>query len=79
MDSQLEKINIENIRINPHAPKKYGPKIITELLNSLKAIGQIQPIVVRKIDDFYALIDGQARYYASKELGLKSLLCKVIE
>ncbi|MCW4008936.1 MAG: ParB N-terminal domain-containing protein [Candidatus Bathyarchaeota archaeon] len=42
-------------------------------------IEQMPPIIVRKIGDVYEIIDGEHRWRAAKELGLKQVAVKIIE
>jgi ParB/RepB/Spo0J family partition protein len=80
MDNITE--NNQIVGIEKLSPNKYNPKLdynlTTELKseferikNSLKAHGQIDPIVVRETEtkDNYEIIDGYHRWSAMKELG----------
>jgi len=73
----LEKINsleISTIVPNKHQPrKKFNREKLTELKNSIREKGIIQPVVVRKNDDGYELIAGERRLRAIKELGLTEI------
>lgn len=51
---------------------------ITELAESIKAIGLLQPILVRKIDNGYEVIAGHRRYLAHIQLGEKTIEAKII-
>lgn len=46
---------------------------LKELAESIKTQGIIQPLIVRKRQDYYEIIAGSRRYYASKSLGIKEL------
>lgn len=69
------EILIENISVNPFQPrKKFKDDDLNELALSIKELGIIQPITVRKIHyDKYQLISGERRLRASKLINLKKI------
>ena len=69
------EIAIEDIQINPFQPRvNFEKEKIYELAESIKELGIIQPITVRKLGyNKFQLISGERRLKASKELGLKSI------
>jgi len=73
------EINIDNIQVNPDQPRSNFDKIELEnLANSIKELGIIQPITIRKINSSkYEIISGERRYRASKIAGLKSIPCYI--
>ena len=77
--SSSEEINIENIEINPNQPRLTIDSIKLEnLSNSIKELGIIQPITVRKLaSDKYQIISGERRFRASKLAGLLSIPCYI--
>ena len=68
-------IPIKQITTNPYQPRSnFSDENITELANSIKNLGIVQPITVRKIgDDKFQLIAGERRLRASKKIGLKAI------
>ena len=46
---------------------------MTELAESIKKYGVIQPIVVKKVEDHYQIIAGERRWRAAKQAGLKDI------
>jgi len=68
-------IPINQITTNPYQPRSnFSDENITELANSIKTLGIVQPITVRKIgDDKFQLIAGERRLRASKKIGLKAI------
>jgi ParB family chromosome partitioning protein len=67
-------ISLERIEANPHqARSELGN--IQELMNSIKAKGVLEPILVRPRGDRYEIIAGERRYMASKNVGLKEIPC----
>lgn len=73
--SSVNEINIDEISVNPFQPRSnFNNTSLQELSISIKNIGIIQPITVRKIENNnYQLISGERRLRACKELGLKNI------
>ena len=73
--ASISEIAIEDIQINPFQPRvNFEKEKIYELAESIKELGIIQPITVRKLGyNKFQLISGERRLKASKELGLKSI------
>ncbi len=80
-DNKTNKEYIEIIDINLIIPNKSQPRLqfeeeaLSELADSIKTHGLIQPILVRKAKDKYELIAGERRWRASKIAGLKEIPC----
>ena len=68
-------IPIKQITTNPYQPRSnFSDKKIAELADSIKNLGIVQPITVRKIEDGeFQLIAGERRLRASKKIGLKTI------
>ena len=84
-DFSLEEIEISKIKPNPNNPR--GPLVrdnddqFNYLVRSIKEFGLLVPLIVQEIngtDKRYRLIDGERRYYALKELGIKCAPAHVI-
>ena len=62
-------IPIKQITTNPYQPRSnFSDENITELANSIKNLGIVQPITVRKVgDNKFQLIAGERRLRASKK------------
>ena len=73
--SDIQEAAIEKIRPNPHQPRKrFAEEELTELANSIKSHGVIQPLVVRSEENGrYTLIAGERRLEASKRAGLRQV------
>lgn len=69
------ELDINFIEINPFQPRtNFNEETLQELANSIKEIGVIQPITVRKLEfNKYQLISGERRLRASKLLGLATI------
>jgi len=77
--SSSEEINIKYIEINPNQPRlNIDNNKLQNLSDSIKELGIIQPITVRKISsDKYQIISGERRFRASKLAGLLSIPCYI--
>lgn len=68
--------NLKIIDIEPNreqARKIFDEESLTELAESIKMYGVIQPIVVSEQDGYYAIIAGERRWRAAKKAGLKQI------
>ena len=77
--SSSEEINIKHIEINPNQPRlNIDNRKLQNLSDSIKELGIIQPITVRKISsEKYQIISGERRFRASKLCGLLSIPCYI--
>ncbi len=77
--SAIAEIDISKIETNPFQPRKeFDQEALQELANSIKELGIIQPITVKKInDEKFQLISGERRFRASKIAGLKKIIAFV--
>lgn len=73
--SANDEINIKYIETNPFQPRTvFDEDALNELAQSIKELGIIQPITVRKVDDKrYQLISGERRFKASQIAGLDTI------
>lgn len=73
--SAFEEIEIDRIAPNPKQPRThFGEQALDELAESIRTLGVIQPITVRKeADGRYTIISGERRWRASKLAGLTSM------
>lgn len=69
---QIMKINkVEPNRDQPR--KKFEEDALLELADSIKQFGVLQPLLVRKRDDYYEIIAGERRWRAAKLAGVKEV------
>ena len=73
------EIDINRIDVNPNQPRSnFDSNEIDSLSESIKDLGIIQPITVRKINTSkYEIISGERRFRASKKAGLTSIPCYI--
>ena len=69
------KISMNLIKANIDQPRKnFDPERISELAQSIKEHGVIQPIIVNKEeDDTYTVVAGERRFRAAKSIGLSEI------
>ena len=72
--TQMMELAIADIIPNPSQPRtQFDDEALNELAESIKQLGVIQPITVRKQGDKYIIISGERRWRASQKAGLKTL------
>lgn len=71
----MNEIAVSEIEVNPFQPRQhFDPTALSELSESIKIHGIIQPITVRKLArNQYQLISGERRFQAAKLAGLTSI------
>lgn len=69
------ELDLDSIELNPFQPRSnFNEEALKELATSIKELGVIQPITVRKLEfNKYQLISGERRLRASKLLGLTTI------
>lgn len=73
---QLTELSVSLIVPNPNQPRKtFDDESIAELAQSIKQVGLIQPLVVRKNGDTFELIAGERRLRAVRSLGMEKVPC----
>lgn len=72
--SRVSEIDINKITPNKNQPRTiFNESSLQELADSIKEVGVLQPITVKKIDDYYEIIAGERRWRASRIAGLKTI------
>ncbi|HEY9691921.1 MAG TPA: sulfiredoxin [Oculatellaceae cyanobacterium] len=75
MKSLVKEIPIKQIR-RP-LPRQNDPTKVAVLMESIKEIGQQEPIDVLEVDGQYYGFSGCHRYEACQRLGQETILCNV--
>ncbi|OGE26161.1 hypothetical protein A3C26_01400 [Candidatus Daviesbacteria bacterium RIFCSPHIGHO2_02_FULL_39_12] len=71
MDEQIYELEIELLQPNPLQPRGLiSPESLSELAESVRAHGILEPIVVAKTPAGYQIIAGERRWRAAKLVGL---------
>lgn len=70
----VKKVPLGEVVPSPLQPRKeFAPEQLSELMDSIREHGIIQPLIVRMVAGKYELIAGERRWRASRELGLKEV------
>lgn len=82
MKQKMEDINLDLLKPDPNNPRKHFPESsLQEMAVNLKAVGQIEPLVVRPLPGgiFFGIVCGERRYRGAIIAGIKTLLCQIRE
>ena len=73
--SSINEVPLADIKANPNQPRReFDAEAMEELAESIRQIGIIQPITLRKMDDgTYQIIAGERRWRASQMAGLETV------
>ncbi len=71
----IVELELSSIEVNPFQPRtSFNEESLRELASSIKELGVIQPITVRKLDfNKFQLVSGERRYRASKLIGRETI------
>jgi ParB family transcriptional regulator, chromosome partitioning protein len=70
----VQRVSLDQIVPSPLQPRKeFVSEQLTELMESIREHGIIQPLIVRSVNGKMELIAGERRFRASRELGLKEV------
>lgn len=76
---RLESIPIGQIKPNPNQPRRvFNECSIEELSRSIREVGLLQPITVRKINTGYEIIAGERRLRACKKAGFTHINAVIV-
>ena len=68
---KIQRVSLDSISRSPLQPRKdFGADALSELVESIRQHGIIQPLIVRKIDGRHELIAGERRWRAALAAGL---------
>ena len=74
MAEQVVQLDIDSLQSNPLQPRgAITSESLTELVDSIKIHGVLEPLVVAKTPAGYQIIAGERRWRASKLVGLKTV------
>jgi ParB family chromosome partitioning protein len=70
----VNRVTLDQIVPSPLQPRtEFQAEQLTELMESIREHGIIQPLIVRRVNGKLELIAGERRFRASRELGLKEV------
>ncbi len=75
---QLVELPVADISRNPYQPRAtFDEESIAELAQSIRQVGLLQPLLVRKTENGYELVAGERRLRAVASLGMEKVPCIV--
>jgi ParB family transcriptional regulator, chromosome partitioning protein len=75
-----QEVDVQLVEPSPFQPRKdINAEQLNELVESIRAEGLLQPIVVRKVGDRFQLIAGERRWRAFQQLKIKSIPARVLD
>lgn len=78
-EGQLRRIKTTQISRNPYQPRKhFEPEAITQLAESIRQYGILNPLTVRRTPEGYELIAGERRLRAARAAGMGEVPCIVM-
>lgn len=71
----INEVPVDRIQANPDQPRhEFDEVALEELAESIRQLGIVQPITLRKMEDgTYQIIAGERRWRASKKAGLQTI------
>jgi len=70
----VEKISLKVIKVNPYQPRKIFDEVaLSELSESIKEHGVLQPIILRRRGKSFEIVVGERRFRATKAAGLTEI------
>jgi len=79
MNGLLEEISINDFDLSLSEFRFCNPERSSQIEQQMWLCGQLQPLVVRPVDNKYQIIDGFKRYYAALEMNEVKLKCYVMQ
>ena len=71
--SSARVVSTLDIQPNPWNPNRQDDFIYQKELASIRQFGFVSPLIVRRLEGFYQIIDGEHRWRAAKELGISEV------
>ena len=72
--ASISEIPVDKITANPYQPRNnFDETALSELTESIRQLGIIQPITVRRMELGYQIISGERRFKAARAAGLRTI------
>ena len=69
--AELEMVLVSDIHPNPYQPRTvFDHERLSDLTASIKEVGVLQPVLLRRVGDRYELVAGERRWLAAQAAGL---------
>lgn len=79
LQAPIKDLPLDQIDISLSGLRISRPAEVDQMCHSMDDHGQLQPVVVRRLDTFYQLLDGFKRYQGAEKLGWRCLRCIVLD
>ena len=76
---EFKWIETGSLRPNPWNPNRMSPETAAKLAAEVRRKGMILPLVVRPIENYFQIIDGEHRWLAATQMGMAALPCIVVD
>lgn len=75
----VHEVAVSQISPNPKQPRTdIDEQAVSELSDSIKKVGVLQPVIVRPLGDGYQIVAGERRWRAARQAGLERLPVRVV-
>jgi ParB/RepB/Spo0J family partition protein len=79
-DVEVVLLPVGELRPNDYNPNRMTPEEFAELLAEVRHLGRLpKPVIVRRQENGYVIVDGEHGWRAAKESGLQEVPCEVID
>lgn len=69
--AQLEMVSVSAIHPNPYQPRRvFDEERLSDLTASIREVGILQPVLLRRMENGYELVAGERRWLAARRAGL---------
>lgn len=73
-EAGIKELRINDIEPNLEQPRKhFNDEKLSQLAESIKQHGIVQPLIVKKVDDTYKIVAGERRWRAARLAGLSTV------
>lgn len=77
--ADYREVAVHLVEPNPYQPRKeFSDEALAELVESIRAEGLLQPVIVRAVGDRYQLIAGERRWRAFQQLKIRTIPARVM-
>ncbi|MCB1142701.1 MAG: ParB/RepB/Spo0J family partition protein [Leptospiraceae bacterium] len=72
-------LKVSEIQLNPNQPRVFDRNKVDDLKESMKRLGMIEPIIVRRESSKFIIVAGERRYRAAQSLGWEEVPVKIVD
>jgi ParB-like chromosome segregation protein Spo0J len=79
MNTIIQEVPLSEFDLSLASVRIVNPARILQIEKSMRVHGQLQAVIARVHEDKYQLIDGFKRFFASENLLIEALQCRVLD